>query len=101
MLFDAPPPVPDADTAEDANEGDEDRRGSAVENGTAAETTQEITVARPPAPATDAVAAPPASSKPIFVGHGKNVVPLQKLEALLSTFQIPFKQISGVRFRRR
>ncbi len=38
--------------------------------------------------------ATPAShmpSKPIFVGHGKNVIPLQKLETLLSTFQIPFK----------
>ena len=30
-------------------------------------------------------------SKPIFVGHGKNTVPLQKLESLLSTFQIPYK----------
>lgn len=33
----------------------------------------------------------PSQSKPIFVGHGKNTIPLQKLEGLLSTFQIPFK----------
>lgn len=30
-------------------------------------------------------------AKPIFIGHGKNKVPLQKLQALLSTFQIPHK----------
>jgi predicted nucleotide-binding protein len=29
--------------------------------------------------------------KPIFIGHGKNTVPLQKVEALLSAFQIPYK----------
>ena len=32
-----------------------------------------------------------SQAKPVFVGHGKNVVPLQKLERLLSTFQIPHK----------
>jgi predicted nucleotide-binding protein len=30
-------------------------------------------------------------AKPIFIGHGKNTAPLQKLESLLSTFQIPYK----------
>jgi predicted nucleotide-binding protein len=31
--------------------------------------------------------------KPIFVGHGKNKVPLQQLQRLLSTFQIPHKVV--------
>lgn len=34
---------------------------------------------------------PPNRSKPIFIGHGKNRVPLQKLQAILATFQIPHK----------
>ena len=29
--------------------------------------------------------------KPIFIGHGKNKTPLEKLEKFLSTFQIPYK----------
>ena len=29
--------------------------------------------------------------KPIFVGHGKNKTPLQQLQKLLTTFQIPRK----------
>lgn len=29
--------------------------------------------------------------KPIFIGHGKNKKPLEKLEKFLSTFQIPYK----------
>jgi len=38
------------------------------------------------------VTATPASApKPIFVGHGKNKAPLQQLQRLLSTFQIPHK----------
>jgi predicted nucleotide-binding protein len=31
--------------------------------------------------------------KPIFVAHGKNKAPLQQLQALLSTFQIPHKVV--------
>jgi hypothetical protein len=31
--------------------------------------------------------------KPIFVAHGKNKVPLQQLQALLTTFQIPHKVV--------
>ncbi len=30
-------------------------------------------------------------NKPIFIGHGKNRKPLEKLEKMLSTFKIPFK----------
>lgn len=32
-----------------------------------------------------------SAAKPIFIGHGKNRKPLDKLEKILSTFQIPFK----------
>ena len=42
-------------------------------------------------PDTAALQVAPNPSKPIFVGHGKNLVPLQKLEGLLTAFQIPFK----------
>ncbi len=35
----------------------------------------------------------PGGHKPIFVAHGKNKVPLQQLQALLSTFQIPHKVV--------
>ena len=39
-------------------------------------------------------APPPAGSpKPIFVGHGKNKGPLQQLQRLLATFQIPHKVV--------
>jgi hypothetical protein len=41
--------------------------------------------------------APPRSQgsgpKPIFVGHGKNKGPLQQLQGLLTTFQIPHKVV--------
>lgn len=38
--------------------------------------------------------APPSGGpKPIFVAHGKNKVPLQQLQALLSSFQIPHKVV--------
>jgi hypothetical protein len=36
-------------------------------------------------------AAKPAQPKPIFIGHGKNKTPLQKLQAVLTTFRIPHK----------
>lgn len=39
---------------------------------------------------------PPATKtgpKPIFVGHGKNKAPLQQLQTLLTTFQIPHKVV--------
>lgn len=29
--------------------------------------------------------------RPIFIGHGKNIKPLEKLQKFLSTFQIPYK----------
>lgn len=31
------------------------------------------------------------TTKPIFIGHGKNRVPLEKLQAILTSFQIPHK----------
>jgi hypothetical protein len=36
---------------------------------------------------------PPTGPKPIFVGHGKNKGPLQQLQKLLTTFQIPHKVV--------
>lgn len=37
--------------------------------------------------------APQGGFKPIFVGHGKNKTPLQQLQKLLTTFQIPHKVV--------
>jgi predicted nucleotide-binding protein len=42
-----------------------------------------------PTPVRTAASAP----KPIFVGHGKNKAPLQQLQSLLTTFQIPHKVV--------
>jgi len=36
---------------------------------------------------------PGSGPKPIFVGHGKNKGPLQQLQSLLTTFQIPHKVV--------
>lgn len=46
-----------------------------------------------PAPATPQaqLASSATAPKPIFVGHGKNKTPLQQLQRLLTTFQIPHK----------
>jgi len=49
----------------------------------------------PPVPPLATGIGEPSKPKPIFVGHGKNVVPLQKLQTLLSTFQIPHKVTVG------
>lgn len=35
----------------------------------------------------------PAGPKAIFVGHGKNLAPLKKLEKILSSFKIPYKVV--------
>jgi hypothetical protein len=51
---------------------------------------QQSSVITPPTQATSATASTP---KPIFVGHGKNKGPLQQLQKLLSTFQIPHKVV--------
>lgn len=48
-------------------------------------------VAQSPTPAQPPGLPPSGANKPIFVGHGKNLIPLQKLEGLLSGFQIPYK----------
>ncbi len=45
------------------------------------------------APAPPFNRAPAAGPKPIFVGHGKNKGPLQQLQSLLTTFQIPHKVV--------
>jgi hypothetical protein len=47
--------------------------------------------ALPPGPTVAPSSATQRRAKPIFIGHGKNTAPLQKLETLLSTFQIPYK----------
>jgi predicted nucleotide-binding protein len=46
-------------------------------------------------PATPATLKPPPASgpRPIFVGHGKNKVPLQQLQSLLTAFQIPHRVV--------
>ena len=36
----------------------------------------------------------PSGPKPIFVGHGKNKLPLEQLQRLLTTFQIPHKVVT-------
>ena len=41
----------------------------------------------------DPVSPPARNHKPIFVAHGKNKGPLQQLQALLTTFQIPHKVV--------
>src|SRR5580658_463407 len=54
----------------------------------ALETTAEVPATVPPqSQRADAGRGP----KPIFVGHGKNKAPLQQLQTLLTTFQIPHK----------
>lgn len=92
ILFEAGPIVPsEGDRTPDESEDDLiDAEGEdAKPDPNPAEPSTESLVTRPttPMPATPGT----APSKPIFVGHGKNVVPLQKLEALLTAFQIPFK----------
>lgn len=53
----------------------------------------------PAASATTPISSPPkppsagSGPKPIFVGHGKNKGPLQQLQSLLTTFQIPHKVV--------
>jgi predicted nucleotide-binding protein len=52
--------------------------------------------AQPPSPKPPQETQPPPAAgghKPIFVGHGKNKVPLQQLQMLLSAFQIPHKVV--------
>jgi hypothetical protein len=46
-----------------------------------------------PPPRLPPTAEPHAGPKPIFVGHGKNKGPLQQLQQLLTTFQIPHKVV--------
>jgi predicted nucleotide-binding protein len=54
------------------------------------ELTAEIPLA--PQPSSDSQRGPGSQGpKPIFVGHGKNKAPLQQLQRLLTTFQIPHK----------
>jgi hypothetical protein len=48
-----------------------------------------VVTAVPPEPRSPAGAENPSKPKPIFVGHRKNAVPLQKLQTLLSTCQVP------------
>lgn len=82
VLLDAQETQLSAAAAEDPNAESETepepRNGAGGSNGKAAE--------MPPA-----AALPPQQSKPIFIGHGKNTRPLQKLEAILTSFQIPHK----------
>jgi len=47
----------------------------------------------PPIAETPPVRTPSSGPKPIFVGHGKNKGPLQQLQSLLTTFQIPHKVV--------
>lgn len=70
-----------------------------AEDETDASAVQMQAAAPPPAPQPSRGDQPPevkgsaegTKSKPIFIGHGKNKIPLQKLQNLLSTFQIPHK----------
>ncbi|MEY2562244.1 MAG: hypothetical protein QOH88_437 [Verrucomicrobiota bacterium] len=52
-------------------------------------------VPHPPAPGASPSTPPPpendSAPKPIFIGHGKDKVPLQKLQAILTTFRIPHR----------
>jgi predicted nucleotide-binding protein len=47
----------------------------------------------PPPTSTVSASQPTQSHKPIFVAHGKNKAPLQQLQALLTSFQIPHKVV--------
>lgn len=42
-------------------------------------------------PPPDSSGSPPKQSRAIFLGHGKNTGPLEKLEKILAGFQIPYK----------
>lgn len=58
------------------------------------DTTEEIPIGDTTPPVVPAVKPTgPTGPKPIFVGHGKNKGPLQQLQTLLSTFQIPHKVV--------
>ncbi|MCU0311009.1 MAG: nucleotide-binding protein [Acidimicrobiales bacterium] len=65
----------DAESAEDGLQTDEPV-GNVENEGPGSEPPTDVTRARP---------------KPIFVGHGKNTGPLEKLEKILAGFQIPYK----------
>lgn len=102
VLFDAP-------TKEFATAVADDDADASDAHDTQSGTPQTIASAAPPAPSvvrpdsstspghpTQAESQQRESSevtrpKPIFIGHGKNKIPLQKLQGLLSTFQIPHK----------
>lgn len=77
---------PPADAEPDAMNGVPDR---------VVPVTQEVVPAPPTMAAAVPVAPSPSASgpRPIFVGHGKNKVPLQQLQGLLTAFQIPHRVV--------
>lgn len=72
---------------------DSEEEGQQVDNEAPANTTE------PPPPAEPRLTSNPPTGqhsqphKPIFVAHGKNKAPLQQLQALLTSFQIPHKVV--------
>jgi predicted nucleotide-binding protein len=86
VLLDGEPPtsIQPTDQATETVAEPESRNGKIAQNGKAID---EIKHETPLKTAEE--------SKPIFIGHGKNTKPLQKLEAILSSFQIPHKVTTG------
>jgi predicted nucleotide-binding protein len=86
VLLDGAPPTPaDADDQDAVSEAESgEQKGNIAKNG---ETARDVD---PPAAAKTA-----DEPKPIFIGHGRNTQPLQKLEAILSSFRIPHKITTG------
>jgi hypothetical protein len=77
-------PIPNSENEDDQSP---ETLGDAGEVPPVAKTTEPPPLPKPPTD--DKITAP----RPIFVGHGKNKNPLQQLEKLLTTFQIPHKVV--------
>jgi len=95
VLFDAPARQFATAVSEDEGDGTEEGEGEAPQSlGAPATAVPQEPRKIEQTPATEAPqtnSSEPTKAKPIFIGHGKNKVPLQKLQSLLSTFQIPHK----------
>jgi predicted nucleotide-binding protein len=84
----------DVDSSSPQPEPNDSSEIDAVELRTPPASASESTVSPDPEPSRPPVTTPsPSAPKPIFVGHGKNKEPLQQLQRLLSTFQIPHKVV--------
>lgn len=81
----------DANTLESANEQNESGESGYDHGGTSPELNSEKATPLETAQEAKENSQDKRQHKPIFVAHGKNKAPLQQLQALLTSFQIPHK----------